>query len=253
MVRGKGGWAPRPHQLALVEHAQEGKSVLLVAPTGGGKTFGRVPSQPHRIVRCPSAQPRPRRSHALCLAAESARRRRSPKSRSAPLSKWACPSASKPRTGDTSASRRQRQKHIPPDILLTTPEQLCLFCPPRMPHNSSANSVLSSSTSSTLCTIPNVAICCLSRLPASQRLPPIIAASDCRPPSKIQPRCSGSWSRSRRRREALCALIMGAGGAKPEIDILASDAYVPWAGHLAHHSMPEVMADAIKASPRWSS
>ena len=31
------------------------------------------------------------------------------------------------RTGDTPHSRRQRQKHSPPDILLTTPEQLALL------------------------------------------------------------------------------------------------------------------------------
>ena len=30
------GWQPRAHQLALLEHAQRGESVLLVAPTGGG-------------------------------------------------------------------------------------------------------------------------------------------------------------------------------------------------------------------------
>ena len=33
------GWAAREHQLALVEHAERGESVLLVAPTGGGKTL----------------------------------------------------------------------------------------------------------------------------------------------------------------------------------------------------------------------
>jgi ATP-dependent Lhr-like helicase len=39
------GWSPRAHQLALVEHAAKGESVLLVAPTGGGKTLaGFLPS-----------------------------------------------------------------------------------------------------------------------------------------------------------------------------------------------------------------
>ncbi|MBD0275334.1 MAG: DEAD/DEAH box helicase, partial [Acetobacteraceae bacterium] len=39
------GWAPRPHQLALVEAAEAGRSALLVAPTGGGKTLaGFLPS-----------------------------------------------------------------------------------------------------------------------------------------------------------------------------------------------------------------
>ena len=39
------GWQPRAHQLKLLEHAQKGESVLLVAPTGGGKTLaGFLPS-----------------------------------------------------------------------------------------------------------------------------------------------------------------------------------------------------------------
>src|SRR3979490_3191353 len=39
------GWTPRPHQLALIELAQQGKSALLIAPTGGGKTLaGFLPS-----------------------------------------------------------------------------------------------------------------------------------------------------------------------------------------------------------------
>src|SRR5205823_578460 len=33
------GWMPRAHQLALLAHARAGQSVLLVAPTGGGKTL----------------------------------------------------------------------------------------------------------------------------------------------------------------------------------------------------------------------
>src|ERR1700761_8855583 len=39
------GWTARPHQLALIDHARAGESVLLVAPTGGGKTLaGFLPS-----------------------------------------------------------------------------------------------------------------------------------------------------------------------------------------------------------------
>ena len=33
------GWQPRAHQLALLEKARAGKSSLLIAPTGGGKTL----------------------------------------------------------------------------------------------------------------------------------------------------------------------------------------------------------------------
>ena len=39
------GWAPRSHQLDLLAKAREGRSVLLVAPTGAGKTLaGFLPS-----------------------------------------------------------------------------------------------------------------------------------------------------------------------------------------------------------------
>ena len=39
------GWAPREHQLELLARARTGRSVLLIAPTGGGKTLaGFLPS-----------------------------------------------------------------------------------------------------------------------------------------------------------------------------------------------------------------
>src|ERR1700758_5160699 len=39
------GWTPRPHQLELLAKARAGRSVLLIAPTGGGKTLaGFLPS-----------------------------------------------------------------------------------------------------------------------------------------------------------------------------------------------------------------
>src|SRR5579862_2933030 len=39
------GWTPRVHQLELLARARSGHSVLLIAPTGGGKTLaGFLPS-----------------------------------------------------------------------------------------------------------------------------------------------------------------------------------------------------------------
>ena len=33
------GWSPRAHQLALLDKARQGRSALLIAPTGAGKTL----------------------------------------------------------------------------------------------------------------------------------------------------------------------------------------------------------------------
>ena len=49
------GWTPRAHQLELLAKAEAGRSVLLIAPTGGGKTLaGFLPS----LVELSGAQSR---------------------------------------------------------------------------------------------------------------------------------------------------------------------------------------------------
>src|ERR1700722_6402715 len=60
------GWTPRAHQLELLAKARAGRSVLLIAPTGGGKTLaGFLPSLVERSGgesksrSSPLAQPAP--------------------------------------------------------------------------------------------------------------------------------------------------------------------------------------------------
>ena len=122
------GWRPRAHQLAMLEEAGPGAThALLIAPTGGGKTLaGFLPSLIELAER-PAPNAPPRRAHPLHLAAEGAggRRRAQPDGadrRDGPADQG------ESRTGDTGVARRQRQRVKPPDILLTTPEQLALFC-----------------------------------------------------------------------------------------------------------------------------
>ncbi|MFO1243399.1 MAG: DEAD/DEAH box helicase [Rickettsiales bacterium] len=116
------GWQPHAHQLAMVEAARAGKSSLLVAPTGGGKTLaGFLPSllelaeTPHKGLHTLYISP------LKALAADIAR------NLSRPVEEMSLPIMIEMRTGDTSSSRRQRQLKKPPHILLTTPESLELI------------------------------------------------------------------------------------------------------------------------------
>src|ERR1700752_2543942 len=56
------GWTPREHQLELLAKARAGRSVLLIAPTGGGKTLaGVLPSLVELSVEASRAHASPRK------------------------------------------------------------------------------------------------------------------------------------------------------------------------------------------------
>src|SRR6185295_2646915 len=99
------GWAPRDHQLALIEADRNGESALLVAPTGAGKTLaGFLPS----LVRL-AADPSPRLdtlyiSPLKALAVDVHRNVLDP------IAEMALPVTAETRTGDTPHSKRQRQR-----------------------------------------------------------------------------------------------------------------------------------------------
>src|SRR6201995_5322317 len=137
------GWQPRAHQLALIGYAQKGESVLLVAPTGGGKTLaGFLPTliDLAGFSDLAASRPRPKRSrerglHTLYISPLKALAVDVARNLDAPIAEMDLPVTVETRTGDTSAARRQRQRHLPPDILLTTPEQLSLLLAhPRAPQ-----------------------------------------------------------------------------------------------------------------------
>ena len=131
------GWRIRAHQLALVEHAARGESVLLVAPTGGGKTLaGFLPSLID-LAATPEAA-RAARLHTLYISPLKALAVDVARNLEAPIAEMGLAVTVETRTGDTPAARRQRQRHAPPDILLTTPEQLALLLAhPRAPSRCS--------------------------------------------------------------------------------------------------------------------
>jgi len=116
------GWAPYPHQLALLGSAAP--AALLIAATGAGKTLaGFLPSLVALAERDAGGQG----LHTLyvsplkALAADIARNLETP------AREISLEIRVEDRTGDTSASTRKRQRIDPPDILLTTPESLAIM------------------------------------------------------------------------------------------------------------------------------
>jgi ATP-dependent Lhr-like helicase len=144
------GWSPRAHQLAMIERARAGRDALLIAPTGGGKTLaGFLPSLIELAERPPANAPtamsatdiadssfkkvdfpigKSRGLHTLYISPLKALAVDVERNLGAPIAQMGLPITAESRTGDTGLSRRQRQRVKPPDILLTTPEQLALLC-----------------------------------------------------------------------------------------------------------------------------
>ncbi len=123
------GWAPRAHQLELLAKAQAGKSVLLIAPTGAGKTLaGFLPSLTELATR-PKRKPGEahRSIHTLYISPLKALAVDIERNLGKPVDEMGLPVTMETRTGDTPQHKRARQKLAPPDILLTTPEQLALL------------------------------------------------------------------------------------------------------------------------------
>jgi ATP-dependent Lhr-like helicase len=121
------GWAARAHQLEMVEKGREGRDALLIAPTGGGKTLaGFLPSLIELSERPPANSPRG--IHTLYISPLKALAVDVERNLMAPILEMGLSIVAESRTGDTGMARKQRQRVKPPDILLTTPEQLALFC-----------------------------------------------------------------------------------------------------------------------------
>ena len=124
---GARGWAPRPHQLALAEASLSGESALLIAPTGGGKTLAGFLASLIELSQKPRSNARIPSLHTLYISPLKALAADVRRNVLVPVSEMGLPIRIETRTGDTATHVRQRQRKTPPDILLTTPEQLALL------------------------------------------------------------------------------------------------------------------------------
>ncbi|MBA3812130.1 MAG: ligase-associated DNA damage response DEXH box helicase [Caulobacteraceae bacterium] len=237
------GWAPRDHQLAMVEKGRAGRGALLIAPTGGGKTLaGFLPSL-IEISQRPARFPPPG-VHTLYISPLKALAVDVERNLMAPIGEMGLEVKAESRTGDTGVARRQRQRVKPPDILLTTPEQLALFCAwegARRYFEDLRCVILDEIHAVWPSKRGDLLALDLARLqvlaPAHRRVGLSATVDD---PDMIR-----RWLASGDPRDI--DLVEGAPGAAPVVDVLLSEDQVPWAGHTARHAMPEVYA-AIRAA-----
>jgi len=115
-------WSVYPHQSEIVRLTGQGRSVLLAAPTGSGKTLsGFLPSLIDLHKK------KTQTIHTLYLSPIKALAVDIARNLETPVRDMGLDIRIETRTGDTPAQRRQRQRTAPPHIMLTTPESLELM------------------------------------------------------------------------------------------------------------------------------
>jgi ATP-dependent Lhr-like helicase len=269
------GWAPRPHQLAMVDKGRQGRDALLIAPTGGGKTLaGFLPSLIELAERAPRNTPAG--VHTLYISPLKALAVDIERNLATPIREMGLNIVAESRTGDTGEARKQRQRLRPPDILLTTPEQLALFCAWEGARNyfadlscviideahaiwpSKRGDLLSLGLARLQLFAPNLRRVGLS---ATVDDPDLVRRwlgwnGPSPPPEGEATRSVGGGSldapttppsvdlRSTPPPQGedlhTVDLVLGSGGAQPIVEVLVSGGKVPWAGHTAQHAMAEI-------------
>ena len=237
------GWTVRPHQLAMIAAASRGEDALLIAPTGGGKTLGGFLPSLIELAGLATANPknRPHRLHTLYISPLKALSVDVARNLTTPVTEMGLDLRIETRTGDTSPSKRQRQRASPPDILLTTPEQLALFC--ASPNVSSFFADLKHIVIDEIHALApqkrgdllSLALAAISRwAPAARRVGLSATIKD---EAEL-----ARWLARQQPGETLRAasIIRGAPGARPQVEILDPVERIPWAGHSVRHAMGDV-------------
>ena len=232
------GWTPRAHQLALITVARAGRSALLIAPTGAGKTLaGFLPS----LIDLAEGRRAPEAGiHTLYVSPLKALAVDIARNLDAPAREMGLDVRIETRTGDTPASRRQRQRRDPPDILLTTPEQIALL-------------IASADARHIFGGLKRIIVDELHALAPSKR-GDLLALGIARLRAIAPGLTTVGLSATVREPEALARWLAPpdapaeivvaerSAAAPPELAILTGDAPLPWAGHLAAHALEAIYA-----------
>ncbi|WP_291862513.1 ligase-associated DNA damage response DEXH box helicase [Bradyrhizobium sp.] len=278
------GWSPRAHQLDLLQKARDDRSALLIAPTGAGKTLaGFLPTlvelsadtsplpsfrlSPPRAARAAGGEKNGRAAsssqarvtsagrgeqnsrglHTLYISPLKALAVDIARNLETPIAEMALPIKVETRTGDTPVSRRQRQRRYPPDILLTTPEQLALLLSsddaPFL-FGSLQRIVLDELHALVTSKRGDLLSLALARLwqLAPQMRAIGLSATVAEPESLAR-----FLVPQRDRRSEAADIVIAGGAAAPIVEMLDTKERLPWAGHSARHALNEVY-ELIKAN-----
>ncbi len=241
------GWEPREHQLQLLAKAKGGKSVLLVAPTGAGKTLaGFLPSLVELAERGGRKPQEKRGLHTLYVSPLKALATDIARNLEAPVQEMGLPIRVETRTGDTPSHKRARQIERPPDILLTTPEQLALL----LAHHEAGEffkdlrrvvlDELHSLVTSKRGDLLSLGLARLFTL--APHLTAVGLSATVREPDDLR----RYLVPQRADKPSLADLVVVQGGAEPDIRMLELDEPLPLAGHTASLSMPAIY-DLVRA------
>ena len=228
------GWAPRAHQLDVLAAVRAGESVLLTAPTGGGKTLaGFLPSLiALHEAPCPGL-------HTLyvsplkALAADIAR------NLTVPVEQMGLAVTIDTRTGDTSTAKRRQQKEAPPNLLLTTPESLAVlisqpeaegfFASLRVIVVDEVHALAGSKRGDQLAL-------CMARISAlAPRVLRIGLSATAAHPAALMAYVSADGMGGGVRR------VEVTGGAPPAIEVMLPEGRLPWSGHMGLASEPMIL------------
>ena len=242
------GWQPREHQLDVLRATQAGSNVLLIAPTGAGKTLaGFLPSL-SELVTSPDLGTELHRLHTLYISPLKALAVDIQRNLELPIAEMRLPIRVETRTGDTPTDRRRRQLKRPPHMLMTTPESLALmlstadgkklFRHLRMIvldelhalTDNKRGELLSLNLAHLRVIAPTARTIGLS---ATVAYPDALAGYLSRQPSKASTATQAGPPSD-------VTVVQGRAGALPQIEILHSSGHIPWSGHMALHTMPDV-------------
>lgn len=241
------GWSPRPHQLALLERGRAGLSTLLIAPTGAGKTLaGFLPSLVDLHAKTKDLKQRPHRLHTLYISPLKALTTDVARNLEAPAREMDLKLRIETRTGDTPPSKRQRQRAHPPDILLTTPEQLCLLIASQHARVffEDVKAVIIDEIHALAPTkrgdLLTLALARIARWAPAHRRVGLSATVE--KPEKLARWLMGASSpeTGEVKENQGANILIAPPGAAPIVDVLESRERVPWAGHTGRHAMGEV-------------